>query len=618
MANPLLAFLLGLLRDEEQRPTRRVRRRRVAIVTGAQASATIFMVMRRMRAPLIVLIAIFAVSVLGLTLIPGQDAQGRPWRMGFFDAFYVMSYTASTIGFGEIPYPFTYGQRLWVTITIYLTVIGWAYAIGSLLALTHDRAFRQALALQHFRRKVARLSEPFLLIAGYGRTGELLGRALDALSRRFVVIDIADDRIDSLELDPYRADIPGLVGDARDPGNLELAGLGHPWCEGVLALTNDDEVNLAVTMAAALLRADLPVIARTTSPEITDRMEAFGTPTVINPFDRFGDHLRMALNAPSSYRLLTWLEGGPGAELPPRGRPPRDGLWIICGYGRLGRELASDLRAEGLEVAIIEPSATAARDAEAIIVGDGSEPNVMARAGIDRAVGFVAGTDNDTTNLSLLAAARRLNRNLFVAARQNQPASAPLFATMEVDALLVPTELVAHEVYAQLSTPLLWRFLREMPGRGDAWAAALTERMTKPCGRQLQALWKVRLNPQEAPALRNWLAVGQVRLGELLRNPDNREERLHAVALLVQRGEEAVLAPEEDLVLAPEDEILLAGWHAARRALDTTLTVDAAWGYVVTGRHVPVSWVWRKLTRQQPLMPVEAETPPATTSHSGK
>jgi len=60
--------------------------------------------------------------------------------MTFFDAFYFMSYTASTIGFGELPNPFTAAQRLWVTISIYLTVIGWAYAIGSLLSLLQDRA----------------------------------------------------------------------------------------------------------------------------------------------------------------------------------------------------------------------------------------------------------------------------------------------------------------------------------------------------------------------------------------------------------------------------------------------------------------------------------------------
>ena len=104
-------------------------------------------------------------------------------------------------------------------------------------------------------------------------------------------------------------------------------------------------------------------------------------------------------------------------------------------------------------------------------MGDGSDPWVLAQADLDRAVGLVAGTDNDTTNLSLVAAARRSNPSLFLAARQNRPASAPLFAAMEIDALLVPTEVVAHEVYAQLSTPLLWRFLREMPAKGDAWAA---------------------------------------------------------------------------------------------------------------------------------------------------
>lgn len=601
MANPLLAFLLRRLGQDDGEPDR-VRRRRIPVVSATQASATIFLVLRRMRAPLIVLIVIFAVSVLGLTLIPGQDAAGRPWRMGFFDAFYVMSYTASTIGFGEIPYPFTYGQRMWVTIAIYLTVIGWAYAIGSLLSLLQDRGFREALALQHFTRKVARLREPFLLIAGYGRTGELLGHAFEALGRRVVVIDSAADRIDDLELAAYRADVPGLVGDVRDPGHLGIAGLDHPFCEGVLALTDDDEANLAVTMTAALLRPDLPVIARTTSPAIAERMRAFGTPSVVNPFDCFGDHLRLALNAPASYQLLTWLESGPGAELPTRGEPPRSGRWVVCGYGRFGRELTKDLRTEGLDVTIIDPAGAAGSTGnageDAIVTGDGSEPAILAQADLGRAVGFVAGTDNDTTNLSLVAAVRHLNPALFVVARQNRPASAPLFATMAVEALLVPTEVVAHEVYAQLSTPLLRRFLREMPARGDEWAAGVIDRLTALCGQRLQELWKIRLTPREAPALQHWLASGEARLGDLMRSPEDRDERLHAVALLVMRGDDCVLAPGDGFVLASGDEILLAGWPAARRSLDSTQLLDEVREYVVSGRNVPSSWIWRRLTRQ--------------------
>lgn len=595
MGNPLLVFWTRLFDGDEQRPERPARRRRVPMASATQASATIFLVLRRMRAPLIVLIVIFSVSTLGLTLIPGQDATGRPWRMGFFDAFYVMSYTASTIGFGEIPYPFTYNQRMWVTISIYLTVVGWAYAIGSLLALVQERSFRNALALQHFSRKVRRLREPFQLIVGYGQTGELLARSLDALGRRFVVIDQDTTRIDDLYLDSYHADVPGLVADARDPGQLGVAGLGHPYCEGILALTNDDEANLAATQTAALLRPDLPVIVRTVAPTMRERVSAFGTPTVVNPFDRFGDNLRIALRAPASFQLLTWLESGPGAPLPKRGEPPSRGHWVVCGYGRFGHEVTYDLRAEGYDVTVVEPDAdTAEREPDAI-VGRGEEAEVLAAAGIERAAGFIAGTDNDTTNLSLVVAARRANPDLFVAARQNKQASAPLFAAVEVDSLLVPAEVVAHEVYAQLATPLLWRFIREMPACGDEWANRLIGRLTHLCGKRLQSIWRIQLNDAGAPALRG-LTDDMPMLGDLLRSPDDREERLAAVVLLVVRQGETHLAPSDDFPLAADDELLLVGAPSARRLLDSTLLVDAVREYVLRDRQVPSSWIWTVVT----------------------
>jgi Trk K+ transport system NAD-binding subunit len=608
VVNPLLAFWRRLVGDDGR--AARSPLRRVPHASSTQASETIFLVLRRMRTPLIVLIVIFAVSVLGLKLIPGQDAQGHPSRMGFFDAFYVMSYTASTIGFGEIPFPFTYAQRMWVTVTIYLTVIGWAYAIGSLLALLQDRAFRQAVALQQFRRKVSRLREPFLLIAGYGRTGELLGHAFDALGRRIVVIDRSDNRIDDLELDSYRADVPGLVGDVRDPGHLGIAGLGHPSCEAVLALTDDDEANLAVTMTAALLRPDLPVVARTTSPAVARQMRAFGAPSVVNPFDVFGDHLRLALHAPASYQLMVWLQSGPGATLPARGQPPRVGRWVVCGGGRFVRELARDLEAEGLEVVVVKPAAvsgTLDRD-DPSSTGDGSDP---AQVDLRQAAGFVAGTDSDTTNLSLVAAASHANPDLFVAARQNRPASTPLFAAMAIDALLVPPEVVAHEVYAQLSTPLLRRFLREMPAQGDEWAAHVVDRLAALCGRHLQTLWKVRLTARETPAVQAWLASGRARLGDLMRDPANRDEPLPAVPLLVLRGEDCSLAPDRDFLLAADDEILLAGRPTARRSLENTLLLETVTEYVVSGRRVPSSWIWRRLSRYEarPITEPTSATP---------
>jgi Trk K+ transport system NAD-binding subunit len=326
------------------------------------------------------------------------------------------------------------------------------------------------------------------------------------------------------------------------------------------------------------------------------RMSVFGSPTVVNPFDRFGDHLRIALRAPASYQLLTWLESGPGAPLPKRGNPPSRGHWIVCGFGRFGREVTHDLRAEGYDVTIVDPDDSA--DDPDAIVGRGYEPHVLAEAGVERAAGFVAGTDNDTTNLSLVAAAHRTNPGMFVAARQNKPASAPLFAAVELDALLVPAEVVAHEVYAQLSAPLLWRFLREMPGRGDDWADSVVGQLTNLCGKHLQSLWKVRLSAAEAPALRGIFAQEQLRLGDLLRSPDDRDDHLHAVVLIVARGDDVHLAPPDDFTLEPDDELLLVGAPAARRLLDSTLLIDATRELVLHGRHVPSSWIWRRITRR--------------------
>lgn len=560
-----------------------------------QATATIFLIMRRMRAPLIVLIVIFFVSVVGLALIPGVDAQGRAARMTIFDAFYFMSYTATTIGFGELPWPFTTGQRMWVTFSIYLSVVGWAYAIGSLLTLLQDRSFRHALALQRFTRQVARLREPFLLMAGYGRASELLVKAFDALGQQVVVIDASGERIDALELGSHRADVPGLAADAGNPHHLSIAGLGHRHCAGVLALTDDDRINLAVATAAALLRPELPVIARTVTTAVEEQLDALGT-SVVNPFDRFGDHLRVALKAPAAYQLLSWLEAGPGAPLPRRGEPSPAGRWVMCGYGRFGHELTVDLRAAGLDVTIVEAGTSGASE-RGVIVGDATDIGVLAQAELESAVGLVAGTDDDFRNLSMLTNARRLNPDLFLAARQNRATSAALFEAIGVDALLVLTEVVAHEVYAQISTPLLWRFIREIPAQDDAWAADLVERLVADCGEDLPALWRVKLDRKQAPALGRFLTEDRIELGELLRSPEDRTRRLRVVPLLLLRGEESVLSPADDTVLALDDELLFAGVGSQRREVESTLVVDANAAYVLYDRRVPGSWVWRKLSR---------------------
>ncbi len=324
--------------------------------TASATSGAVFLVLRRMRVPLVVLILVFSISVLGLTLIPGEQPGGGMRPMGFFEAFYFMSYTATTIGFGEIPYPLTTPQRMWVTFSIYVAVIGWAYAIGSLLAMLQDRSFRREITAQRFARQVRHIPEPFLVMIGYGEAGARVAHALDRRGRRLVVLDRAQDRIDALELAQLRADVPALAANPRVPGTLLAAGLGHPRCEGVLALTDDDEANLAVVQAAHLLRPGIPVIARAEAPAMGARMGAFGRPTVVDPFDAFGDRLRLILRTPALAQLFDWLVSPPGAPVPPRADPPARGRWVVVGHSRTVAEVSADLRAAGVEVVEVDPA----------------------------------------------------------------------------------------------------------------------------------------------------------------------------------------------------------------------------------------------------------------------
>jgi hypothetical protein len=80
-----------------------------------------------------------------------------------------------------------------------------------------------------------------------------------------------------------------------------------------------------------------------------------------------------------------------------------------------------------------------------------------------------------------------------------------------------------------------------------------------------------------------------------MRSSQGRDNPIEAVPLLVLRGTERVLAPDDDFVLAPDDELLMAGRSIARRTLEATLIDPATMEYVINGRFVASSWVWRQL-----------------------
>ena len=573
MANPLLLFLA---RTAERRRAS-ARRRAVAVPREVPTTDAIFLALRRIRVPLITVILIFSVAVLGLVVIPGQDADGNPTHLSVLDAFYFVSYMATTIGFGEIV-PFTPAQRMWVTFSIYLTVVGWAYTIGTSLSLLQDETFREALRTQRFQRRVRRLGDGFVILAGYGRTGQRVAKELDDAGRRVVVIDRDGARIDRLGTEALYADVPALEANASLPGVLGIAGLGTPRCAAVLALTSDDDTNLAVVLATTLLRPDVPVIARCHDRRAEEHMRGFGAEAVINPADRFGGYLVLALQRPSTYRLVTWLMGGEGEPLPELPDGLATGRWVLAAAGDFATEVAADLAAAGMTVEVVDPRS--------------ENPNVAGAAG------FIAGSEIDTLNLALAETARQADPDVFVAVRQSTDAHRSLVEALEIDSVYTPTDLVASEVLGRVVTPLLWGFVDHALGAEDSWARAILDRLIDRAGAAGPHRVVVTLD-RSSPAALRWLTHSPLRLGDLLRDPDDRDRPLGVVPLLLERGGERSYGPGDDVTLRPNDRILMAGRRQDLARMRQTLDYESVVEYVTTGRRLPDGYVWRLLTRSR-------------------
>ncbi len=567
-------------------------------------NSILFLILRRLRQPLILIIVSFGIAIFGLTLMPGIDDKGQPWHMSIFQALYVISYTATTIGFGEIPYPYSQAQRLWLTFSIYLTVIPWIYAIGKIIALLQDSGLRQAITTERFARAVRQLQEPFYILCSYGDSASVLAKALDEKDMRVVVIESQQERLNALELADNKSVIPYLCADAKLPENLIRAGVHHPLCSGVVTLTDNDEVNLAVAVAVKLMNPTLPVLARAERDDIAANMASFGTDHIINPYTLFGDQLAMRMHALGTYLLHEWLTDVPGDTLLPPENPPR-GMWVVCGYGRFGKSVVQNLEREHITTTIVEamPQLTGCNNC---IVGSGTEAKTLIEAGIKNAVGIVAGTDNDINNLSIVMTAFELNPKLFVVIRKNKRHNATLFKEFNADITMQPTEIIAHECLAHMISPLLAQFLTLARSQTNAWANKLISQLVTVVGEAVPETWAVTIDSKNAPAIIELLSKDMsVTLHNLTQDPVNRENPLDLVPLLLLRDNIPTLVPPTSTALVAGDRVLFCGTPSAKSALPSLLDNTKTLTYIVDGIELPNSLIWHWLMKQSSTKHVE-------------
>lgn len=97
--------------------------------------------------------------------------------------------------------------------------------------------------------------------------------------------------------------------------------------------------------------------------------------------------------------------------------------YLLCGYGRVGRQIARDLQRGHTPFVVIDVNQAsldqAAADGLPIVYGNATEDEVLRQAGIERAGGLITAIADDADNIFVTLSARALRPDLPIVARAN-------------------------------------------------------------------------------------------------------------------------------------------------------------------------------------------------------
>ncbi len=98
--------------------------------------------------------------------------------------------------------------------------------------------------------------------------------------------------------------------------------------------------------------------------------------------------------------------------------------FIVCGFGRVGRQVARDLRAAGAPYVVVDadPANREAAYAPGVrfIVARASDDEALREAGIERARAVIACVDSDAENIFIALTARELRPDIAIVARASE------------------------------------------------------------------------------------------------------------------------------------------------------------------------------------------------------
>lgn len=554
----------------------------------------LWIILQRLRIPLIVIIVTYAIAILGMVLIPGMDDQGNVYHLTFFDAFYFISYTASTIGFGETPYEFTYEQRLWVVVCIYLTVIGWFYAIGALISIISDKTLKTEIMKSHFRKRVQGLKSDFTIVLGYNHVNSQVIKNLLNAGLEVVLIDHNEEKVNGFLLEDYSKSVPVMVADALLTETLISAGIHKSNCKSVVTHFYKEEKNLRIAILTRFLNYNVKVITKATLSDTMTSLLDTDIAKVENPFEIFAKRVDIALSSPHVLILENWIyknaDLSDDAIFLPRGK------YIICGYGRLGKLIQETLDKHDIPYVIIDE--TVIPPSEMIENGtflqaNADDKNILIEAGIEESVALLAGTQNDIDNISILLTASKLNSEIYLIARENTMKEVSIFEAAPSNWLFMIERILINKTSLQLSEPLKHSFLKKILYKDEVWATALVNLLKAQLGKNPK-LFNLTITKERAYAIYSAIEEGRdVPINILLKSLKDWNAYHKAIPLLLKRDNEEFLLPKDEK-LQLGDQVLFACDEESREEIELIASNIYDLYYVCTGKEKN-NWFLSKL-----------------------
>jgi voltage-gated potassium channel len=136
--------------------------------------------------------------------------------------------------------------------------------------------------------------------------------------------------------------------------------------------------------------------------------------------------------------------------------------YILCGFGRVGEEIATEFSERNVPFVIVENNPEAIERAHRfeglIIEGDATQDAVLQKAGIERARVLMAASDSDAGNTYITLTAKALRPDIFVVARVGQPHSEPRVRRAGADRVISPYSLAGRRMALSALQPLMIDF----------------------------------------------------------------------------------------------------------------------------------------------------------------